>query len=116
LNPFYVMPAEFNPHGKAYRDLGLGGFLNKRDEDGKFKVPTLRNIALTAPYMHNGVFASLEDVVAFYNSRDTDTRWEAAEVKDNVNSEELGDLGLSEEEMQDLVAFLQTLSDGYSPD
>lgn len=116
LNPFYAMPAEFNLHGKAYRDRGLGGVLNKRDEDGKFKVPTLRNIALTAPYMHNGVFASLEDVVAFYNSRDTDTRWEAAEVKDNVNTEELGDLGLSEEEMQDLVAFLQTLSDGYSPD
>ncbi len=49
----------------------LGTFVHRADENGKFKVPTLRNIAITAPYMHNGYFMSLRAVVDFYNSRDT---------------------------------------------
>ncbi|MDH5183951.1 MAG: c-type cytochrome [Gammaproteobacteria bacterium] len=113
-NPFYMMPARYNPAASAYVDRGLGEVLNKRSEDGKFKVPSLRNIALTAPYMHNGVFASLQEVVEFYNSRDTDKRWEEPEVAANVNAEELGDLKLTEQEQADLLAFLQTLSDGYT--
>lgn len=55
-------------------DKGLGGAVKKREEDGKFKVPTLRNIALTAPYMHNGYFKTLRGVVAFYNDRDVRPR------------------------------------------
>lgn len=112
-NPFYNMPARHNVDGKGFVDRGLGKVLNKPDEDGKFKVPTLRNIALTAPYMHNGVFDSLEDVVEFYNSRDSDKRWGTPEVGANVNRQELGDLKLNQQELTDLVAFLQTLSDGY---
>lgn len=112
-NPFYNMPARHNPEGKSFVDLGLGGVLNNRDEDGKFKVPGLRNIALTAPYMHNGVFATLDDVVDFYNSRDTDKKWTSPEVHSNVNNEELGDLKLNGQERADLVAFLHTLSDAY---
>jgi len=80
---------------------------------GKFKVPTLRNVARTAPYMHNGVFASLKEVVAFYNRRDLDpARFGPPEVSQNVNREELGHLGLSDAEEDALVAFLNTLSDG----
>lgn len=111
-NPFLNNPHKFNAAGKAYVDNGLGDIL--KGEEGKFKVPTLRNIALTAPYMHNGVFKTLEEVVDFYNTRDTDKKWGKAEVSINVNKDELGDLHLSKDEVNAIVAFLQTLNDGYS--
>ncbi len=114
-NPFYHLDRTFNPDGEKVIDLGLGGVLKKPEENGKFKVPTLRNVALTAPYMHNGFFNTLEEVVEFYNSRDKSHKWGRPEVADNVNDEELGDLKLSAQEMKDLVAFMQTLSDGYLP-
>lgn len=49
-------------------DRGLGSVTGLGTDDGRFKVPSLRNIALTAPYMHNGRFATLEEVVEFYDS------------------------------------------------
>lgn len=93
-------------------DYGLGGRLGLAAEDGKFKVSSLRNIESTAPYAHNGYFASLQDIVHFYNTRDVEA-WPEAEVAANVNVNELGNLGLSAEEEADLVAFLSTLSDGF---
>jgi len=79
-------------------------------------VPTLRNIALTAPYMHNGVQTTLTEVVEFYSTRDTDpARWGPPEVAENVNVEELGDLGLTAVEIDDIVAFMATLTDGWVP-
>jgi len=63
--------------------------------------------------MHNGIFKNLRQVMVFYNSRDIGP-WPAPEVTVNVNREELGDLGLSEEEMADIIAFLHTLTDGYA--
>lgn len=112
-NPFYALPAEHNPDGATYVDLGLGGALGDAAENGKMKVPTLRNIGLTAPYMHNGVFATLREVVMFYNTRDTDPAWGPPEVDEHVNVEELGNLGLTEQEVDDLVAFMLTLDDGW---
>jgi len=76
-------------------------------------VPILRNIRKTEPYMHNGVFVTLKEVVEFYNERDVSDRWDKPEVLLNVNKAELGDLKLSEQEVDDLVAFLETLTDGY---
>ncbi|NQZ11557.1 MAG: methylamine utilization protein mauG [Algicola sp.] len=114
--PFLNMATKYNPAGKGYVDQGLAGNPNIDNPElqvGKFKVPTLRNIAKTAPYMHNGIFDNLEDVVDFYNSRDIDKRWGVPEVKATVNHEELGDLKLSEIEVKALVAFMKTLSDGY---
>lgn len=64
-NPFLTLDASLNPAGTALVDLGLGGVLNSTNENGKFRTPTLRNITLTAPYMHNGVFATLTDVINF---------------------------------------------------
>jgi len=111
-NPFYGLPKAFNPAGANFIDYGLGGILNEGSEMGKFKVPTLRNIAVTSPYMHNGVFDDLEEVVDFYNTRDV-VDWPAPEVDDNINREELGDLGLTSTEVEAIVAFMETLTDGY---
>lgn len=84
--------------------------------EGKFRVSTLRNVALTAPYFHNGAFNTLKEVVEFYNTRDTDpARWGPAEVPDSVNHDELGDLKLNDHEVDAIVAFLNTLTDGYQP-
>ncbi|WP_444898892.1 cytochrome-c peroxidase [Microbulbifer sp. VAAC004] len=111
-------------------DLGLGGrpeIAAKHpdgSQNGKFKVPTLRNIEITPPYGHNGVFATLEQIVHFYNTRDTlgevpdatdpnfgITGWPKPEVPKNVNRAELGNLGLTDEEEAAVVVFLKTLTD-----
>ncbi len=113
-NPFYSLPKALNPDGYKYIDRGLGAFLKKPSEDGKFRVPSLRNVALTGPYMHNGVFKTIRQVVSFYNTRDV-APWPKPEVSANLNKEELGDLGLSEEEIDQIVAFLLTLTDGWKP-
>lgn len=92
-------------------DLGLGGFLGDAAQNGKFKVPTLRNVALTAPYGHNGYFPTLKDMVSFKNTRDTGD-WEPPEVAENLNTDDnLGNLGLTDPEVDDIVAFLMTLTD-----
>ena len=62
--------------------------------------------------MHNGVFKSLEEVVHFYNTRDVED-WPPPEVEENVNNDELGNLGLTAKEEAAIVTFLETLSDGY---
>jgi len=133
------IPANADP---AYFDLGLCGpfrtdLANRGDLCGAFKVPTLRNIAVTAPYFHNGRFDNLTDVVRFYVRRDTNPEeWypRAADgsivkfddlppqYRGNVNQTEVpynrkpGEApALNDAEIADLVAFLQTLTDGYTP-
>jgi cytochrome c peroxidase len=125
-----AIPANADP---AFFDLGLGG--PKRSLPGgdpalagAFKVPTLRNVAVKEALMHNGFFKDLEDVVAFYATRDTDpTRWYPGGVKfddlpaaarGNVNTSEApydrqpGDQPrLNAQEIHDLAAFLRTLTD-----
>jgi len=95
-------------------DLGLGSVVGDPEENGKFKVMTLRNIHLTAPYAHNGYFKSLSDITHFYNTRDVGS-WPGAEYPDTVNTDELGNLGLSDKDEDALVKFMKTLSDGYQP-
>lgn len=111
-NPFYNQAAEHNAVGRDFVDLGLGGFLQNEGEDGKFRVPTLRNIELTAPYGHNGYFATLAEIVHFYNVRDVDTAaFPDAEYPFTVNVDELGKLGLTPDEERQIVEFLKTLTD-----
>ena len=93
-----------------------------RAEWGKQKVPTLRNVDLrpakkfVKAYSHNGYFKSLEEIVHFYNTRDVPgAGWPAPEVAANINTAEMGNLGLNRGEEIAIVAFLQTLSDGYVP-
>lgn len=92
-------------------DLGLGAISGNTQNNGEFRVPTLRNIADTAPYMHNGVFSTLREVIEFYNTRDT-TFSESPEVNINIaQGGRLGELNLTNNEIDDLIAFLETLSD-----
>jgi cytochrome c peroxidase len=136
-NPAYT----YNP---SFIDPGLGGFLATRSDYamfadanmGKHKVPTLRNVDLRPSndfikdYGHNGYFKSLWGIVHFYNTRDvlptcpgdyTEAEalaascWPAPEVSENVNTAELGNLGLTRAEEEAIVAFLRTLSDGFRP-
>lgn len=111
-NPFYALPADLNPAGEDFIDLGLGTTVGDPAENGKFRVSSLRNVALSAPYGHNGFFPDLHSIVDFYNTRDVAT-WPAAEVPDTMNREELGNLGLSADEVDAIAAFLGTLTDGY---
>ncbi|WP_163336072.1 cytochrome-c peroxidase [Desulfopila sp. IMCC35008] len=90
-------------------DLGLGVTVGESAQNGKFKVPTLRNVELSAPYGHNGYFPTLRDIVSFKNSRDSGN-WPEPEVPENL-SEDIGSLGLTESEIDDLVAFLMALTD-----
>jgi len=127
------VPRNVNIPGNPEPDPGLGGRSDIAANDphgmelGKQKVMGLRNIAVTAPYMHNGALATLKDLVHFYNTRDKKPRvckdindpgfgrecWPEPEIARNVNDEELGDLGMSEQQELALVAFMRTLTDGY---
>ena len=134
-----------NPAGRGFVDKGVGDFLrdpnlNPNSEwaqlalrfDGKFQVSTLRNVDMrprpdfVKAYTHNGYFKSLKEIVHFYNTRDKLPRcqqgapgekitcWPPAEVTQNMDTT-IGNLGLTNEEEDQLVAFLKTLTDGHKP-
>ena len=163
-------PLGYNPLGLDFVDLGLGDFIYPLNDlppgnmgpgsdgngdflaaNGAVKVPTLRNVDkrpspdFVKPYMHNGVFKSLKEVVHFYNTRNLTTvpgeiidltlpdpyaglvgepLWPAPEVfslkalangvgDSSAEGGLVGNLGLTDEEEDHLVAFMQTLTDGY---
>ncbi len=95
----------------VYADKGLGGISGREQDEGLFKVPFLRNVALTAPYMHDGRFATLADVVEHYSSG----------IQANPNLDPLlyspsapgqaMQMNFTQDQKQALVAFLQTLTD-----
>ena len=117
-NPVYYNDPDFI-------DLGLGKFLQAagyepsvyEPEFGKFKVPTLRNVDkreddTVKVYGHNGYFKSLYDITHFYNTRDVaGMGWPAPEYPATVNVDELGNLGLTIQEENAIVLFMQTLTD-----
>ena len=82
-------------------DLGRFAVTNKDSDRGRFKTPSLRNVALTAPYMHDGSLATLEDVLDFYNRGGN---------KNPYLEETVKPLGLTQEDKKDLVAFLKALT------
>ncbi len=171
-NPYYNMIDKkinalgYNPLGSAYIDFGLGNYIyptkglspgnsgvgsNGKGDflavNGKFKIPTLRNVDkrpspnFIKAYGHNGYFKSLKDVVHFYNTRNLTTvpgeiinfsnpqayanlkgksLWPPPENPSSVTLQnpeglpgQIGNLELTEQEENDIVAFLKTLSDGY---
>lgn len=135
-NPLLLQNAD-----PAFYDLGLcardgGDLLSRQDLCGAFKVPSLRNVAQRKAFFHNGRFTSLREVVSFYVQRDVfPEKWYPrlpdgridkfndlpAALRGNVNTTEgpynrkPGEVpALSEAEIDDVVAFLRTLSDGYA--
>lgn len=110
-NPFYQMDTLHNPAGVQFIDEGLKRTTQREEDLGLFRVPTLRNIAKTAPYGHNGYFKTLAEIIRFYNVRDVSREFPPAECPATVNKEELGNLGLTSQEEADLLAFLEMLSD-----
>ena len=133
-----AIPSNRNP---LYFDLGLCGplrtdFRNELEYCGRFMTPTLRNVAIRRVFFHNGLVRTLREAVAFYAERDTrpdkwyprDERGEVIKFNDlpapyraNVEKDppfggHPGDpLPLSKSEIDDIVAFLRTLTDGYRP-
>jgi cytochrome c peroxidase len=93
-------------------DLGVGAITGNAADNGKFKVPSLRNIELTAPYMHDGRFATLEQVVEFYNSGVVDNPNLSPPLR-NPPGAPPGPrrLNLTVVQKAALVAFLKTLTD-----
>lgn len=91
---------------KDLNDPGLYSITGKETDKGKFKTPGLRNIAVTAPYMHNGMFKTLEAVVEYYNDP-----FKVVANYVNMDSTLQKPLGLTDNEKKDLVAFLKTLTD-----
>lgn len=92
--------------GQQASNIGLdGSVIDPGVGEGRFKTPSLRNVAVRGHFMHDGRFSTLKEVVEFYNS----------EVQDNPNLDESlrnpTELGLTETEVDQLVAFLETLTD-----
>jgi len=90
-----------------YKDKGRGAVTGNKNDNGKFKIPSLRNVALTAPYMHDGRFKTLEEVLDFYST--------GVHVSANIDSK-MGyayqkGVKLTKEEKKDIIAFLNTLTD-----
>ena len=124
-NPFYSLPGALNLNGSNFIDAGHSTVVNDPLEKGKFKIPSLRNVAVTPPYMHNGVFSTLRTVIVFNNTRDEKTaNWPAPEVPENVHRHmpmpdgscmpnKFGCLKLTDDEVDAIVSFLGTLTDGF---
>ncbi|MFN0048631.1 MAG: cytochrome-c peroxidase [Cytophagales bacterium] len=105
-----VLGVPENPYAKnikADNDLGRGDITGIPWQNGSFKTPTVRNIELTAPYMHNGAYKTLEDVVDFYNKGGG--RGLGLDVPNQTLP--FDKLNLSRQEQKDLVAFMKTLTD-----
>ncbi|NQX92719.1 MAG: cytochrome-c peroxidase [Flavobacteriales bacterium] len=102
--------SDYLPHNNGldsiFTDLGYGGVNGNPLDNGKFKTPTLRNVALTAPYMHDGRFETLEEVVDHYDSGGL-----PSETIDSFMKYTDGGLMLSEVDKIDLINFLHTLTD-----
>lgn len=101
---------DYLPHNNGldaeFTDLGVGQVTGDPLDMGRFKTPTLRNIELTAPYMHDGRFSSLEEVIDHYNSGGV-----ASPTIDPFMKYTTGGLTLSPQSKADLLAFLKTLTD-----
>ncbi len=128
--PVNRMARTVNGKGPKYQDRGLlaNPLIKDKRHAGQFKTPTLRNVAVTGPYMHNGVFQDLRTVVLFYNiyntknperliNPETGKPFEPPEVPGTLSRKELEHgPALDDQRIDALVAFLKTLTDQrYEP-
>ncbi|MEL6670255.1 MAG: hypothetical protein AAFP08_14890, partial [Bacteroidota bacterium] len=99
---FFNNGIDLAPELTEFQDLGRGGVTQMLSDNGMFRTPSLRNVSLTAPYMHDGRFQTLDEVLDHYNK--------GGEYAPN-RSPNVRPLGLSEQDKADLLVFLQTLTD-----
>ena len=90
-----------------FSDLGLGAVTGDTNDNGKFKSPSLRNLKFTAPYMHDGRFATLDEVIQHYS----EGLQPSATIDPLMKKVNQGGVGLSPQEKANLKAFLLSLSD-----
>lgn len=109
-------------NGVSTIDTGLlnNPIVSDEKQKGKYKVPTLRNVAVTAPYMHNGVFKDLKTVVEFYDKYNNKQRvlnpetkevWGNPEVKETISLDKLKSKKQNDRKIESLVAFMKLLTD-----
>ena len=91
-------------------DLGVGGITGVNNQKGTFKVPTLRNVALTGPYMHDGRFATLEEVIDFYSTGIQSHPNLHADLKSGGQPKQFN---FTATQKANLIAFLNTLTDDH---
>jgi cytochrome c peroxidase len=93
----------------SYKDKGLGEFISNRE--GYFRIPSLRNVELSGPYMHDGRFKTLEEVIEHYNSGIKSHPFLSGQLKDwNTGTDPIR-MNLTEENKEDMLNFLKTLTD-----
>ena len=97
-----------NGMDQTLTDLGLGGVNGNTFDEGKFKVPSLRNLEFSAPYMHDGRFETLEEVIDFYSE---EVHADSPNISPLMEHKDKGGALLNSQEKSDLKAFLLTLSD-----
>jgi len=111
---FLKQPPPLDPDGAAYVDHGLMTTTGDPAQDGKFRVPTLRNVMRTGPYGHNGYFENVPYLIDFLNTRDVGSAhngaWAPPEVPATIDRR-VGNLHLTDQDRDDLAAFLGTLTD-----
>ena len=91
----------------TFKDLGFGNVTGDPNDNGKFKSPSIRNLAFTAPYMHDGRFSTLEEVINHYS----EGLKKSATIDPLMKNIDKGGVQLSTQDKADLKAFLLTLSD-----
>lgn len=96
---------------KEFDDLGRGGITGYAHDMGRFIIPTVRNIALTAPYMHDGRFETLEEVLDHYNEHIQPSTTLSPLLQKGSNEIGGEELFLTEQEKKDIIVFLHTLTD-----
>jgi cytochrome c peroxidase len=106
---FYLTDFKFRNNGlqKSPTDSGLFRITNQYNDIGKFKTPSLRNLVFTAPYMHDGSRKTIRDVINFYDSGGYASNW----VDPNIGKHQPLGLQLTEEQKEDLIAFILTMTD-----
>lgn len=93
------------------KDIGREEITGMQNDRGRFRVATLRNIELTAPYMHDGRFKTLEEVLDHYNEHILPSRTLSLSLQDRSNVENGKTLGLTAQEKSNIISFLKMLTD-----
>jgi cytochrome c peroxidase len=113
-SPFYTLPKELNPDGEGFIDHGLAKTTGDPEHDGMFRVPTLRNVAKTSPYGHNGYIRRLDEMIELLTGscmEEGGCKYPPAEVAHGATRVRSTKTGLTKQEIQDVAAFLRTLTD-----